>query len=74
MENPLILNGQKLLSRDDVAAKFGVSKVTVWKWVKNGVIRQHSFGKTVYFIEEELFEDMKRSGSFVRKSHKQKIS
>lgn len=69
----LQLNGEKFLTRDDVMKLFDISGVTLWTWVKKGVIRQHHIGKFVYYLEEELSEDIKKSGAIVRKSHKEKV-
>lgn len=71
---PLKINGETFLTREDVMSIFGVSSVTVWTWVKQGVIRQHHIGKRTYYIESEIAEDIKKSGSLVRKSHKEKMN
>lgn len=73
IRNTLFLNGEKFLTLDDVTKLFNVSRVTVWKWVKKGTIRQHHIGKFTYFLENELSEDIKNSGSAVRKSNKEKV-
>lgn len=72
-KSSLQLNGENFLSREDVMRMFGISGVTLWTWVKKGVIRQHHLGKSVYYLEKELSEDLKRSGSIVRKSNKNKV-
>jgi predicted DNA-binding transcriptional regulator AlpA len=69
----LTLNGEKFLTRKDVMELFDISGVTLWTWVKKGVIRQHHIGKFVYYLEEEISEDIKRSGAVIRRSHKEKI-
>ena len=68
----LHLDGVEFLTREDVMKKFGISSVTLWKWTRNGVTRHHSLGKRVYFIESEICEDIRNSGS-VRKSHKEVV-
>ena len=73
MNKTLYMNGETFLTREDVTRLFGVSNVTLWKWAKKGIIRQHHLGKTVYYIEKELSEDIKRSGASVRKSRKEVI-
>ena len=65
------INGENFLTRQDVMDLFKISTVTLSKWTKKGIIRHHSFGKNVYFIEAEICEDLKNSGSKVRKSHKE---
>ena len=72
-KNSLIINGVEFLSREAVMEKFDISPVTLWKWTSKGVIRHHKLGKRIYFIESEICEDIKNSGSFVRKSHKEVI-
>lgn len=73
-KSTLLLNGEKFLTREDVMNLFDISGVTLWKWVKSGVIRQHHIGKFVYFLEDEICEDIKKSGAVVRKSHKEKVA
>lgn len=73
-KNTLLLNGEKFLTREDVMKLFDISGVTLWTWVKNGVIRQHHIGKFVYYLEDEISEDIKKSGAVVRKSHKEKVT
>lgn len=70
----LCLNGENLLTRNDVLKMFGVSGVTLWKWVKKGIVRQHHIGKLTYYLESELYEDIKRSGASIRRSHKAKVA
>ena len=72
-KDSLIINGVEFLSREAVMEKFDISPVTLWKWTSKGVIRHHKLGKRVYFIESEICEDIKNSGSSVRKSHKEVI-
>lgn len=69
----LQINGEKFLSRKDVMNLFGVSGVTLWTWVKKGAIRQHHIGKHVYYLEEEISEDIKKSGAVQRRSNKEKL-
>lgn len=38
-----------------------VSNVTLWKWGKAGIIREHRLGRHVYYIREEIMEDLKRN-------------
>ena len=71
-KDTLILNGETLLSRTDVMQKFDISSVTLCKWVKKGIVRQHSLGKQIYFVERELLEDIKSSGPSIRKSRKER--
>jgi len=70
---PLNINGVEFLTRDDVIKLFGISSVTLWKWTSKGVIRHHTLGKRVYFIESEICEDIKNSNNSIRKSHKEAL-
>ena len=72
-KDSLVIGGVEFLTRTDVMKKFSISSVTLWKWTKNGVIRHHKLGKNIYFIEAEICEDIKNSGTSVRKSHKEAI-
>ena len=69
----LHLDGVEFLTREDVMKKFNISSVTLWKWTSKGVIRHHTLGKHVYFLESEICEDIRNSGGSVRKSHKDAI-
>lgn len=66
MNETLQINGEKFLSRKGVMELFGVSNVTLWKWTKKGVIHPHQFGRTTYFLESEILEDMKKTGGRTR--------
>jgi len=70
----LHIDGVEFLSRKDVMAMFGISTVTLSKWTSKGILRHHTIGKRVYFVESEICEDIKNTGSQVRKSHKEKVS
>ena len=69
----LHINGVEFLTRKCVMDMFQISNVTMAKWIKNGTLRHHRIGKNVYFIESEIAEDIKNSGSAVRKSNKEKV-
>ncbi len=69
----LHIDGVEFLTRDAIMKKFAISSVTLWKWMKKGVIRHHTFGKRVYFVESEIREDLINSGNSVRKSHKEVV-
>jgi len=69
----LIIDGVEFIPRAAVMEKFDISTVTLWQWTRKGVIRHHKLGKRIYFIESEICEDIKNSGSSVRKSHKEVI-
>lgn len=66
----LLLNGEKFFTHSEVMEMFGISRVTLWKWVKNGLIRQHHIGKFTYYLEKELSEDIKRSGTAIRRTQR----
>lgn len=50
----------KLLTRKEIAAKFGVSLVTLNEWVKRGFIECHRIGGRVYFRPEHIEEALKK--------------
>ena len=69
----LHINGVDFLPRKYVMDLFKISNVTMARWIKQGILRHHRFGKNVYFIESEIEEDIKNSGSAVKKSNKAKV-
>ena len=42
------------LTYDDVTKLYGVSRATVWRWVKVGWLKQVKVGGQVYFTEKDL--------------------
>ena len=64
----LNIDGIEFLTRKQVMGMFKISSVTMARWLKEGVLRHHRFGKNVYFIESEIAEDIKNGG--VKKSDK----
>jgi excisionase family DNA binding protein len=51
-----------LLGIDQVKDYLKVSKVTIHKWKKRGLIKSHRIGRRIYFKKSELNESMKRVG------------
>ncbi len=51
---------KKILSRKDVQELLGVSSVTIWNWVKLGLLREYSFSRKRYYIYDEVIEDVKK--------------
>ena len=62
----------ELLTREEVMSIFKVTTQTVWKWVRAGYIREHSFGRARFYLKSEIFEDLKNNGSTLRKSYRLK--
>ena len=50
----------QLLTREDVLELLGISHVTLWKWVKSGIIREHKMQRHIYYLKDELMEDIKK--------------
>jgi excisionase family DNA binding protein len=53
---------QPLLTINDIAKKFKVSKATVHNWMNKGSITGQKFGKNRYFTEEEVQKSMAKFG------------
>lgn len=52
----------ELLTRQEVADKFGVSLVTLHNWVKHEVLpKPIKKGKMVYFLRKDIVESLKKS-------------
>ena len=52
----------KLLTIDDIARKFKVTKATIHNWKNRGSITGQKFGKNRYFTEEEIKNSMAKHG------------
>ena len=48
-----------LLSADDVAAKFGVTKVTLWRWQKSGYLVPKKVGRRPFYLQSQVENLMK---------------
>lgn len=68
MDRKFILNGETFLSKECVLEMFGVSYVTLWTWIKKGILRRHYLGKNIIFLEKELNEDIKNNKGFLKRS------
>lgn len=51
---------ENLLTIEDVQKIFRVSKVTIHKWKKRGLIRYHKLGRRLYFKKSELLDDLEK--------------
>ena len=51
----------EMLTRRDVMKILNKSQVTIWTWVRRGILREHTLGKSVYYLKSELMEDIKRN-------------
>ncbi|MDN3549330.1 helix-turn-helix domain-containing protein [Mucilaginibacter aquaedulcis] len=51
-----------LMTIDDIARRFKVTKATVHNWMKKGSIAGQKFGKNRYFTEEEVQSSMAKYG------------
>jgi excisionase family DNA binding protein len=51
-----------LMTIDDIAKKFKVTKATVHNWMNKGSIAGQKFGKNRYFTEEEVQRSMAKYG------------
>lgn len=52
---------ESILTRKDAQELLKVSYVTLYTWAKKGVIREHHLGRSVYYLKEELIEDLKKN-------------
>ncbi|NQY10716.1 MAG: helix-turn-helix domain-containing protein [Flavobacteriales bacterium] len=52
---------EDLLTRHDVASKFGVSLVTISAWCKKNILIKHTMNSRVYFYKSEVMEAVKNS-------------
>lgn len=50
-----------IYTKEQLRELLKVSNVTLWKWGKAGIIREHKLGRHVYYIREEILEDLKRN-------------
>lgn len=55
---------KEILSRKDLMDMLGKSSPTIWKWVKQGLSREHRLNRTVYYLKSEVLEDIKKRGVY----------
>lgn len=55
---------KEILSRKDLMKMLGKTAPTIWKWVKQGFIREHRLNRTVYYLKSEVLEDIKKRGVY----------
>ena len=58
-----IISDKEIILRPELMKMFNVSKVTIWKWVKMGLIREHRIGHRCYCLKDELYEDLRQNFS-----------
>lgn len=54
---------KEILSRKELTEFLGKSQPTIWKWVKQGFLREHRLGRTVFYLKSEILEDIKKRGA-----------
>lgn len=55
---------KEVLSRKDLTKLLGKTAPTIWKWGKQGFIREHRLNRTVYYLKSEILEDIKKRGMY----------
>lgn len=55
---------KEILSRKDLMKMLGKSSPTIWKWGKQGFIREHRLNRTVYYLKSEVLDDIKKRGVY----------
>ena len=53
-----IENSLDILTAEQVGKMLGISRVTLWKWVNQNILRQHKIGRRCYFFKTEIIEDI----------------
>lgn len=53
------VTSEALLSQDEVAAYFAVTKATIIRWQTNGLIKVHHKGKRAYYLKSELLDSLR---------------
>lgn len=61
MDSDLEKMKDSILTRKDAQELLKVSNVTLYTWAKNGIIREHHLGRSVYYLKAELIEDLKKN-------------
>ncbi len=61
----------QILTRKQMMKLFNVSNVTLTKWGNKGLIRPHNIERSVFYIKDEVIEDLKNNGNSLRKAHRQ---
>ena len=61
---------ENILTRKDVMEIFQISQVTLWKWMRKGVLRYHNMEKSVFFLKDEILSDLRNNGGSLRKRHR----
>lgn len=55
---------KEILSRKELMELLGKTSPTIWKWAKQGFIREHHLNRTVYYLKSEVLEDIKKRGMY----------
>ncbi len=50
---------EDLLSTEDIQRMFNVSKVTIYKWKKKGILPYYKMNSRVYFKKSEVIDSLK---------------
>lgn len=56
--NEIITHENKLMTRKEVANLMGVSVMTIWRWVKEGKLREHRVCGSIRFKRDEISKIM----------------
>lgn len=43
-----------LLTPDEVASKYRISKVTLWRWVKDGLLKPVKMGRKTFYRQSDI--------------------
>jgi len=58
--SPIIKEEETLMNTKDVQSLFGVSRITIHKWKKQGLFPYHKINRKLYFKRSEVIASMKR--------------
>lgn len=53
---------QEFIGTDEVCEILGISKGTLWHYVKKGAITKYGLGRKVYYKKEEIYNSIKKIG------------
>ncbi len=53
------VTNEALLSQDEAAAYFAVTKATIIRWQTSGLIKVHHKGKRAYYLKSELLDSLR---------------
>lgn len=61
----------QILTRKQMMSLFEISNVTLTKWGNMGFVRPHKIERSVYYLKDEVIEDLRSNGKTLRKNHRQ---